>query len=159
VGVALELVDAPDESRAVVAAARRDAEVDLRPVARASPDVRHPDLREGDIEDLALPVVDHRQGERAGEALHLADLPAVSAKAEAEDLRRRVRRLGAGRRILRPELEEVLRRGVVQPQAEQAGDDLEAKAPGNDEAVGARTLRELLGRLPEADRLHEAAVE
>src|SRR5262249_23281536 len=52
VRVLLELVDAPDEARAVVAAARVDSELGLCAVLRPTPDVRHPDLREGDLEDL-----------------------------------------------------------------------------------------------------------
>src|SRR5258706_841615 len=39
VGIGLELVDAPDEAGAVVAAPRRDAELRLGPVARPAPDV------------------------------------------------------------------------------------------------------------------------
>src|SRR5262249_13551908 len=102
VRVALELVHAPDEARAVVAAARGDAEVDLGAVARAAPDVRHPDLRERDREDLALPVVELRERKGRREARALGDLPAVGEEAEVEDLRGRVRGLGAGRLVLRP---------------------------------------------------------
>src|SRR5207248_3769454 len=80
--IALELVDAPDEPRAVVTAACWDAEVDLRTVARPAPDVRHPDFRDRDRQDLALPVVQLREGERVGETLHLGDLPAVVEVAE-----------------------------------------------------------------------------
>src|SRR3954453_9282466 len=47
VRVGLELVHAPDESRAVIAAARGDAELRLRAVARAAPDVGHPDAGNG----------------------------------------------------------------------------------------------------------------
>src|SRR6478672_8536291 len=46
VRIALELVDAPDEAGAVVAAARRYAERRLGAIARSAPDVRHTDLRD-----------------------------------------------------------------------------------------------------------------
>ena len=62
-----------------------------------------------------MPVVDLGEGEVGGEALHLGDLPAVGEQAEVEDLRSRVRGLRAGGRVLRPKLEEVLCRGMVEP--------------------------------------------
>src|SRR3954449_4327055 len=159
VRIALELVDAPDESGTIVAAARRDAEVGLRVVAGTAPDVRHPDLREGDVEDLTLPVGDLREGERCGEAFDLGDLPAVGEQAEAEDLCRRVRGFGTRCRILRSQLEGVLCRRMVEAEAEQTGDDLGAEAARDGEAVGAYALHEFARRLLEADRLHEALVE
>ena len=48
---------------------------------------------------------------------------------------------------------------MVDAQAEQAGGDLEAEAPGSGDARRARALRELLRRVPEAQSLDEAPVE
>src|SRR5207237_911221 len=73
--VGLELVDAPDEPRAVEAAARGDAECRLRPVTLAAPDVRHPDPAHGGGQNALLPVGQHRDGERIGEALDVRGLP------------------------------------------------------------------------------------
>ena len=65
--------------------------------------------------------------------LHVLGLVAV----ELEDLRRRVGGLGAARRVGRPQLERVVRGGVVEAEAEEAGDDLGAEAARNLEARGA----------------------
>src|SRR3954454_5547242 len=69
VRIALELVDAPHDAPAVVAAARRGAEVGLRSAADTAPDVRHPDLRERGIGELPLPAGDLRAGEGGREPL------------------------------------------------------------------------------------------
>ena len=141
VGVGLELVDPPDEPRAVVAAARGDAERRLRPVGRAAPDVRHPDPADGGREDPLLPVGERGQCEGVGEALDARGLPVV----EVEHLRGGVRRLGAGRRVVREQLERVLVRRVVEAQPEQSRDDLGAEA-GGDLQAGGRALRRELAR-------------
>src|SRR2546423_4692746 len=62
--VALELVDAPDEPRAVEAASRPDAERGLGALARAPPDVREADERERGGQDPLLPGREHGEGER-----------------------------------------------------------------------------------------------
>src|SRR4051812_42688045 len=137
-GIPLELVDAPDEARAVVAAARRHAERRLRAVRLAAPDVGHADLRDGAVEDPPLPVGERRQGEGLRRGLDARDLPV----GEVEDLRDRIGRLRAVRRVLRPQLEGVLVRRVVQAQPEQAGDGLGAETRGDGQPAGACALRE-----------------
>src|SRR5439155_5162600 len=133
-----QLVDAPDETGAVVAHGA---------LARPAPDVRVADVREGGRDDAALPGRQLRKREVQGRLLRLFDRPArgvarrrgararvavlppvVRAGVEAEDLRERVGGLRPGRRLLRLELELVLAGRVVEPQAEQPGDDLGAEA-------------------------------
>ena len=80
------------------------------------------------VEDLLLPVGEPREGEVVGEALDLGDLPAVGERPRSSICAAGVRGLGARGGVLRPKLEEVLRRRVVEAQAEQAGDDFGAEA-------------------------------
>src|SRR5580765_4637357 len=53
-GIRVELVDVPDEARAVEAARSADSERSLWPLARAAPDVREADQRDGCVQDLRL---------------------------------------------------------------------------------------------------------
>ena len=99
--IARELVHAPYESRAVVSAAGRHAEVHLVAVARAAPHVRHSDVRDRGVDDPPLPRRVLRERERVGQALHDRHEPA----GRVHELRRRVRGLGACGRVVGQQLE------------------------------------------------------
>ena len=107
------------------------------------------------VEDPLLPVRELGQRERVGEALDARRLPAL----ELEDLRGRVRGLGAGGRILRQQLERVLARRVVEAQPEQARDDFGAEPPRHLEPRGTRVRRELARGLRRGRAPGRAGVE
>ena len=135
-GVGLQLVDAPDEAGAVEAARHLLAgrERVLRPLARPAPDVGVADEGDRRLEQVVLEAGHGRELERRGELCHPVGLPA----AEGEDARGGEGGLGARGRVGGPELEGVLRGGVVDAETEQPRDDLGAEAAAGREPGGAR---------------------
>src|SRR5262249_20623406 len=114
VRIRLELVDAPDEARAVEAAVYLPPVRRVRRLALAAPDVGKADESHRGVEDLLLPGRVDRQDERLCGFLDRGDVPL----AELEDARGGVRGLGVRGRLARRELELVERRRMVRPQAE-----------------------------------------
>src|SRR6266487_5364377 len=96
-GIRLELVDAPDEARAVETTWSLDASRRLGILAGATPDVGVADETNGGFQDARLPGRQTRQLERLCELLDPCGLPA----GEAQDLPRRIRRLRSCRRLAR----------------------------------------------------------
>ena len=123
--VRLQLVDTPDEAGAVEAAGRLDAERRLRLLARAAPDVRIADERDGSAEDLALPRGRAPVARRSSAASRTAS---VSQPPKPRIRAAEKRGLRASRRVPGQQLERVLSGGMVRAEAEEARDDLVAEA-------------------------------
>ena len=154
-GEGLELEDAPDEAGAVEAAGRRLAERLLRRLGRAAPDVRIADERDGSGQHLPLDVGELGQGEHLGLRANPVLLPA----GEVEQAGERVRGLGARRRVVEAELERVVGCGVVEAEAEQAGDRLGACAGLRRQARIPERRRHRAGGVAQAEEADECCVE
>src|SRR6478672_9971718 len=114
-GIRLELVDAPDEARAVEASRSLDAGRRLGVLAGATPDVGVTDEANSSFQDACLPGRENWQLERLNESLDIRGLPA----GEAQDLRRGVRGFCPRRRLARKQFEGIELCRMVGPQAKQ----------------------------------------
>ena len=140
--VRLELVDAPDEARAVEAPGQRLAEELLRALGGTRPDIRRSDEAERARDDSALHLAQVRNGEgRRGRASRLQLLGR-----QREHACDRVRGLGARRRLRELQLECLAVPLVVDSQAEHSRDRLgteprlrgEARVEGRETDLHAR---------------------
>ena len=133
-GERLELVDAPDEPRAVEAAREQHPAELLVALGGAREHVRRADEAEGALQHRLLPRVERRERERRGGLADGVDL----GRLEGEEPRERVGGLGARRGLGELELELFAVAEVVQPQAEQARDGLGAERRLRRETGGER---------------------
>ena len=176
-GIRGELVDLPDEARAVEPGA----------AAGARPDVGVADVRDGRGEDARLPGGEAGQREGAGRGPGRGELrrrsqvdgadrggrlPTVASclrlvgggrsrrrRCEAEDPRDRVGGVGARRGPVRERLEAVLVGGQIRPQPEEPRDGLRAEALGRGEPGRGCDRRQLRGAVAEPEGVDEQLVE
>src|SRR3712207_7636487 len=152
---ALELVDAPDEARAVEAAARGDAEERLRRLRHPAPHVRVAGEPHRALQHAALPVRQRRHVEPDGPLVRTLEI----RRGEREETADRERRLGPRRRVVREELSVVTFRRVVEAKREETRDRLPPGTLGWGEPRGGALRSDLLRSRGEAERAHESAVE
>src|SRR3954471_18309119 len=153
--IGLELVDAPDEPRAIEAPAGLDAERSLRLLARSAPDVGVADEAGCGLQHPVLPRRESGQHEGVCELLDLLRLPV----AEAQDLGGRVRGFRASRRLTGEQLERVELSRMIRAQAEQPRNDLGAEPAGRGEPGAPRRGGKLRRRGREPKRAYERCIE